>query len=234
MSPIKKVRQITAWSISRLQDWETCPRKAKHKHVERIKEPGNKAMERGSEIHKEAECYILGKTRKLPKSLKRFEIEFKELRKINKVVKTEESLTVRDDWTQTTWDDWDGAWLRAKVDAMYIDPDDPTRLIMIDFKTGRPRPDKHRDQLSLYAAIAFQLFFGIEVVDSELWYLDEGEIASERFTRAQAEQLRKTWEKKAKPMLTDKTFKAKPSSACAWCFYGQAGKAKGGPGCCEF
>jgi hypothetical protein len=43
---------ITQWSYSRLKVFESCPKKAEYAFIQRIKEPGNKAMDRGKDIHK--------------------------------------------------------------------------------------------------------------------------------------------------------------------------------------
>lgn len=228
--PVRKVKQLTAWSYSRYSDWRTCPKKAFFKHIQRIKEPSNKAMERGSAIHKEAEDYAGKRTAKRPASLNRFKDEFKHLRKISKHLMLERSATVDRNWEETEWDNWAKAWLRAKFDVCYVDPEDPTILVIIDHKTGRMRPDQHGEQLDLYAALGFKLFSEVQTIRAEMWYLDDGEVLPRGYWRKiDADRLVKLWEKNVKPMMADKTFRATPSNACSWCFYS---KAKGGP--CEF
>ena len=70
-------RQFTSWSFSRYMDWRGCPAKAKYKHLDKLAEPPNAAMERGSMIHKLAEDYTLGVLKRIPAELKAFADEFK-------------------------------------------------------------------------------------------------------------------------------------------------------------
>lgn len=46
------------WSFTALDHFESCPRKFKHKFIDRIKEPMTPAMQRGIDIHKSLENYI--------------------------------------------------------------------------------------------------------------------------------------------------------------------------------
>ena len=53
---------IQAVSHSRMKTHEGCPRKAMYKFVEKIKEPGNDAMNRGLEVHSGYEHWLLKHT----------------------------------------------------------------------------------------------------------------------------------------------------------------------------
>lgn len=231
--PTKAQQRFNAWSYSRLGDYKACPLKAKLKHLDRIKEPGSPAMDRGSAIHKLAEQYATGQLKKLPAELQLFKAEFAELLKRKKVLQAEQQLAFDKGWRPC---DWFGpqTWVRVVMDLFYVDADGVTAHV-IDWKTGKVR-DEHEEQLELYAIAAF--IVGpptLETVETTLAYLDQGEVTQKTYTRAEAEALKAKWEKATRRMLTDTTFKPTPShDACRWCWFGQSGKVKGGPGVCKF
>lgn len=218
--PMKK---IDAWSYSRLADWETCPLKAKLKHVDRIKEPGSAAMERGSLIHKLAEDFASGVTKVLAPELVRFKDQFMDLKKQKPIC--EEQWAFRNDWSMTGW--FDGPWLRVKTDVSFLDKKQVEGTI-IDHKTGKEK-DEHNDQLSLYAVSFFSRVPTLERVSSQLWYLDHGTMRDLDFTRDQLPQLKEYWEGRVRPMMEDTRFPARPNRLCQWCFF----RASNG-GSCKF
>jgi hypothetical protein len=240
------IKQITSWSFSRYSDYKQCPLKAKLKHVDRIKEPGSDALNRGAAIHDLAEQYIKGKikARTFPVELKAFEAEFKMMKaqykkKINGMV-VEDNWAFTKDWDETQWDNWTQCWVRIKLDCAHHQ--DLETLIVTDWKTGKFRVEQNEDyveQLELYALSALLLHPHIEKVLPRLVYLDQGTIYPEQpedvlFTRADIPMLKKKWEKRVKPMMSDKIFAPRPNDKCKWCWYGQSKKAAGGPGLCKY
>ena len=75
--------KINQWSYSRLATFESCPKKAHFAYVRRIKEPGNKAMDRGKNIHTMCEDYIRGRYETIPKELADFEEAFDVLKDLH-------------------------------------------------------------------------------------------------------------------------------------------------------
>jgi CRISPR/Cas system-associated exonuclease Cas4 (RecB family) len=231
-----------SWSFSRQRDYAVCPEFFKHKYIDKLEESVNDAMIRGTLIHNLAEDYVLGYTQKrddknrkigpkkkvttLAPELSQFEDEFKMLRKVKAQV--ELMLTYTKDWAeQCEWTDWNRAWVRVKVDAMYVRKDNV--LVLIDHKTGRIKTE-HREQLSLYAIAGFLDQLNIKKVSTELWYIDHGQIVDEEYSRDQLDALISIWSKRTKGLLTDTTFKPTPSDeSCKYCPYK---KSKGGP--CRF
>lgn len=205
---------------------------AKFKHVDKIKEPGNAAMDRGNAIDKLAEKYSTGQLNECPPELELFADDFTELRKIRKLLHAQKDLALDRNWKPTGWFD-SNAWLRIKMDLFYDILKKSTRKI-IDYKTGKIR-EEHKDQLELYAVggLAYAAP-SIQTFETELWYLDHQKIVEDTFTREQAEALKPKWEKRVRAMLSDHVFAPKPGNNCRWCFFGQAGKEKGGPGLCKF
>lgn len=229
--PIKATKRFTAWSYSRLSDYESCPRRAKFKHLDKLVEPAGPALARGSDIHKECEGYVTGRLVELPESLARFPEEFAALR-ARKDVETERQLAVTAAWQPCEWFA-SNAWLRVVVDATYAGADaTEAGRVLLDYKTGRVYPDKV-DQLDLYGLIAFAYHPGLKRVDSAFWYLDAGEVINKSLVVAEVAKLKKKWEKRVAPLLADEAFLPKAGDGCRWCFFGQGGKAKGGPGLCE-
>lgn len=253
---------IKSWSYSRYSDYDPsqpygCPRKAKFKHVDRIREPPNPAMARGTVMHLFAELYAQrkrisyavmvdekGKPLCTEAEYKTFRAEWTQILKQPEMKRLFDSLRKRDDveaeeaWTfirdwkePCAWNDWGRAWVRLKVDAHVYDEETKT-VRVIDHKTGRIR-DTHRDQLSLYAIGSFLMYPEAEKVEAELWYLDQDAATVEDFGRKALPILQKEWGKRVKPMLTDREFKPAPGPKCRWCFYRKDNKANGG-GQCEF
>jgi RecB family exonuclease len=228
--------QITSWSFSRYNDYRTCPLKARFKHVDKLKEPKNDAMQRGIDIHKLAETYIKGELSTIPPELKKFTDMFKDLRKAAKrkvlPAKVENSLALKRDWTETVWNDWNHCWLRVNTDAENYDG--PETIKLYDWKTGKPssyKVDEYMEQLELYALAAMVMYPWVAQVTVKLVFLDTGDVFPSAdtpvvFTRADIPRLKKLWEKRVKPMLTDTVFKPTPNSLCKYCHFR---KSNGGP-----
>lgn len=258
----KATKGLNAWSFSRYTDYVKCPLLARLKHVDRIKEPEDPTgpMARGGAIHKKAEDFIKGTTRAMGSELKgpndEFVDLFKELK--DQFKKRRSSIVVEDDWaftktwTKTQWDNWADCWLRLKLDCGQLTS--ATTMRIIDWKTGKYREQSNADyveQLELYALCAMLLNEQVQEVRPCLVYLDLGMVFPDPdseiiidgkqlpnealvFTRADIPRLKKAWDKRVRKMLLDRTFAPKPNYSCRWCFYGQAGQAKGGPGLCKF
>jgi len=242
---------IKSWSWSRYADYTQCPRRAKLKHVDRHKEPGSKAMDRGAEVHDLISSFIKGKTKTLEpptgegknfwlhwiKELKTYRAAFK---KKNNGMTVEDDWAFTKDWERCRWDDWHRCWVRIKLDLAH--PVNTTELVITDWKTGRDREEEkvqYTRQLELYALAALILHPNVTTVYPRLAFIDaETTFPTTRdalmFTKDDIPKLKKEWAKRTKPMFLDDIFPAKPSMKCRWCWFGQAKKPEGGPGLCEF
>jgi RecB family exonuclease len=235
---MSKVIAITAWSMSRYNDYIKCPALAKYKHVDKLKEPGNAAMERGTAIHKLAEDYVKGLLVKLPAELKGFTDEFKALKAAYKKKKwpmiVEDQWAFTNTWDETEWNNWADCWLRVKIDIAY--QTDENILYVTDYKTGKMNDRNNAEymvQLELYALAALLMSTAEDItVVPNLWYLDAGATfppEPAKFTKADLPKLKKTWEARVKPMLADRKFAPRPSNNCRWCHFR---KENNGP--CKF
>lgn len=230
--PTKPKPQFTSWSFSRWWDYSECPARARWSHIDKLKREekgGNKAMERGEDIHKLAEKFALRKLITLPPELQNFKTEFKALAKENVRVEQEWAFTLN--WkSMVSWFSKE-AWVRVKMDAAYQQKKDPTHFVQIDHKTGREKP-YHRLQNSLYAVAGFmnEELAHVKTITAKLWYLDLGEERVDVYTRKDLPRIKTEWDKRIAPMFADRNFAMRPSEeACKWCKFK---KDRGGP--CKF
>ncbi len=224
----KKDIQIKSWSYSRYSTYKLCPRKAKKTILEKFKEPQNEAMLRGIRVHDIAANYIRGKEfPEYPAELRYFVPLFKKLRAGYKahasLYNVEDSWNLTKQFKKTVWNDWDGIWLRLKLDLGYLDG---TTYIVYDWKTGKCRPEEQSqyiEQLELYAMIAFKLMPWVTRVETSLIYLDtmdtfpEGEPMA--FERGDLQTLELKWVNRIRPMLRDHDFLPRPNDKCKWCIF---------------
>jgi len=233
--PAPTAKTATSWSFSRWADWAQCPLMFRCKHLDKLPSgPTNPAMERGRLIAEASEEYLLKRTPKLHNDLRTFRDHYAFYRKQKSLV-AESQWGFKADWSPTAWNDWDGCWLRAKVDIGYAFAGDNSFNIR-DGKTGK-YDDRKREmymlQLDLYAAAAASVYPEVATITTQLLYTDLGitypEDEPATYTHAQAVAQQAVWTKRVRPMMTAKTYPARPGYYCSWCPYS---KAKGGP--CKF
>lgn len=222
-----KPKTFTSWSISRYHDWKECPARAKYKHIDKIKEAGSAAMTRGTDIHTLADRYILGMVRSIPKELKQLSVEYKQLRAmgVKRQVTIELMWGMTANWAPIAWDNWSQCWVRVKMDAHYMLPDENV-LGIDDHKTGRIKEEQHAEQLELYAISGLVYFPKVPTVRARLLYTDHGKVSELIVPRKELPKLEKAWEKRVKPMFSDTRFFPKPGRHCSWCPHS---KSKDGP-----
>jgi RecB family exonuclease len=204
--------------------YEECPYRANLHHIAKLKpQPPGPALVRGSEIHEHLAAYVTGKAARLkPKTVDALlRKPLAALRKVRTRLRVEQQWAFRKNWTTTEWFSAD-AWVRLVVDVANVG--DATARI-IDYKTGKEYA-AHDDQLSLYALGAFCRFPDVTTVTVELWYTDIGKIVDHEYDVTGAAFLKKTWNDRARPLLRDRRFVAKPGNHCRWCVYRAS---EGGP-----
>ena len=78
----------------------------------------------------------------------------------------------------------------------------------------------HAQQALTYAIGSFFKFPKLQHVQTELWYLDHGEITKQAYTREEAMVFMPSLHSRAIAMTTATKFPPNPSpSACRWCSY---------------
>jgi RecB family exonuclease len=213
---------LKAWSYSTWNQYNECAKKTFFAKIDRshgIKDELGAAGQRGSRIHEEIEAFTK-RTKPATKNLALILDELTALRESPTLVAEGEWAFTRD-WRPTAWRNWDGAWVRMKLDAHDVRG---TTLLLIDYKTGKERD--YDKQLELYGLGGFKTFPQVDVVEAEIWYTDQGKIDGLKFQKAEAPALEKTWEKRVKKMMADTEFRPRPGNHCRWCPFS---KAKGGP-----
>lgn len=204
---------ITSWSYSRYGTYEQCAFKAKMLYIEKFKEPSSLALDKGVAVHAEIERYLKLKDEPLPQCAIKLCADYEELKAKKPYVELE--VCFNKDWQPVDWFAKD-AWVRIKIDALVKDSD---YCLIIDHKTGRVR-DSYEPQLELYALTGLLMFPNVNVVDTELWFVDAGrKLEGQRYTRDDLEMLKARWTDRVTPMLTDTIFNPTPNQYCGYCHF---------------
>jgi len=212
---------VPTWSYSSLKTYEICPYKTYIAKVKKIQEDYGPAANRGTKIHQEAEHYVQSASKKLPISLKKFESKFEFLQDMYALEKVE----LEGEWGFTIdWEvcDWmaKNVWARIKLDAIVHESATSSRVI--DYKTGKKFGNEiaHGQQALTYAIGSFFRYSELEHVQTELWYLDQGDTTLQAYTRDEAMAFMPNINDRALTMTAATNFPPNPSiTACKWCSY---------------
>ena len=219
---------INSWSHSKLGDFEKCKFLCYLKHDQKIPEPPRPlppgrvehANDRGTRIHTACEEFVNGAAKAQIPEMGKFGPEFEHLRHLytKGLVSLEGEWAVDKNWEPT---EWRTGWHRSKVDAIVLPTED--QAIVIDYKSGKRYGNevKHAEQTQLYALNAVLRYPDIEVVTTELWYLDVDELTSATFTRAQILRFKANFDRRGRALTECTSW---PTNAnvysCQWCQYG--------------
>lgn len=116
---------------------------------------------------------------------------------------------------------WHPVWLRLKLDALVHLSE--TEAVVIDYKTGKlfGNEIKHGEQLQMYQLCTFLRFPKLEVVHTELWYLDVDDLTQKTFTRDQGLRFKRSFDMRGAAVTDCTDFTPKPNKfSCQWCRYG--------------
>lgn len=218
---------VHAWSYSRVHDYERCPLSCYLKHGLKIPDPSPRtAADRGTAIHKAAELYVQGTGPLIPE-LTKYEEDFNQLKGsfTEGKVSLEGDWAYTQDWTPTGWFD-KNAWARIKLDASVALT--PEHYRVIDYKSGKKFGNEvgHSQQCQLYELATFMKYPDVQLITSELWYLDQPR-AQQTVRVVERDQVQHTlpsWNKRAYALTNAVVFKPKPNKFnCRWCPYKPAG-----------
>lgn len=230
---------IKAWSMSRLDVFESCPYRAELQYIQKIPQnplvvPEGKdehPMLRGLRVHDAAEAFVKEDVL-LIDELKSFETDLVAARELYRTTPhnciVEEDWAFNDNWEKTGWRS-DDCWGRLKLDFGVIDDD---YMDIVDYKTGKKYAPKHIQQGQLYAIVSFLRFPQLQNITTKFWYVDSGDTLEATYTRLQGRVLKDGFDNRARAMTTATEFPAKPSAyACRFCPYGEG---KDGNKHCEY
>lgn len=214
---------IDRWSFSRLQVYESCPKRAQLAYDERlpeIKRPdGNKAAKRGNRLHEAGEDFIKGKTDVLIPELMNFEEEFRHAQNIPEGSYSSEQVWYFDDqWVPVATAQ--NAWVTLIIDLLVWIHE--YEGVVIDFKSGKRYGNeiKHGQQVQLYQLCTFLRYPETEKVTTEIWYLDKNELYKQSYMRKQGLRFLNNFHTRGMKLTTDSKFKANPSQySCRFCPY---------------
>ncbi len=209
MTPTKVV-----WSFSYLNAYETCPRRFYLTKVAKsVVEPQGEALIHGNEVHKAMENAVKGTP--LPEKYKDY-IPIVEAVKASPGIKhTELQFGLTKSFAPTGFFAKD-VWVRGVLDFVSVNGKSVT---ILDWKTGKPRPDS--DQLKLFAAAARHLYPDATKIKTGYVWLGHGKMDTETF---RPEDVPGIWQEfiprvnRIEESFKSNKFLPNPSGLCkAWC-----------------
>lgn len=193
---------------------DNCAKRYYHqKIIKDVTDPGGVASEWGERVHTALENRVKLKT-PLPPELEKHEPLCAALDRMGGQVFAEQELVLDKNLTPTTW--WaDDAWLRSKLDILVLSG---KKAVIIDWKTGKRRPDFL--QLELSAAQVFLHYPYIETVNTAFVWLKEGTMDAEAYKREHLAGILKDLHERTRNIeeaLETGIWPAKPSGLCGYC-----------------
>lgn len=171
----KKAKQ-TAWSYSRLNGYETCPKKFWHESVRKdVPFEESEAMRYGKMVHKALELRV-GKNKPMPLNLRHLEKYAAALAESPGNKLTEQQLAIDNMFQPSDWFSKD-TWCRAIIDLAIVSG---THAVVFDYKTGKISDDF--TQLTLAGVLLMLHMPEIQTVDLAYLWTKEKQIT--RFERS--------------------------------------------------
>jgi hypothetical protein len=202
-------------SYSKYSCWDKCPRKFKYRYIDKLEEPKNTAMSRGTEIHESVEAYLLGKTDQLHPDIHSYYGQFMfGLR--NAGVIPELKVAVDPLWKVV---DWEGdTYIRSVIDA-HLPPDEAGTVKGFEWKTGKMYPD-HADQRELYMVKLKCQYPEAKRIEMTGVYFDLKKNSPTGLIPDYYQELKiELWDNKMRKILRDEVFEPNPTFACRYCHF---------------
>jgi len=222
---------ITAVSHSRMKTHEGCPRKAKYKFIDKLKEPGNDAMNRGLEIHKQLEGWMVNGLKPkggdysdgvdIPRTgiYNRIRKDVARLKLGGYSLQPELQAAYDKDWEPCSWFG-PQAWMRVVYDYVATHG---THHVLADYKTGKVYED-HDQQADLYALSAFKS--GATAVDVVFYYIDQNTVQPYTYDPDELPALEEQVLARAEAVTSDRLYPTNFSWRCEYCHFR---RENGGP-----
>ena len=176
-----------AWSYSRIETFEQCPRKFQLQNIlkpENFKFRENEITKRGKAVHDQLETALTPGGGQLPVELSHVQPIVDSILQKFPQVQTERDIAFDHSLNLCDWFDTTVCWFRAQLDVLAVND---TEAIIYDWKTGKVR-DKP-DQLRLYAAVVFMMYPEVQTVHTAFIFVDHQEIKDAIYTRDQFQSI---------------------------------------------
>lgn len=203
------------WSYTALTSYEQCPKRYFHTRVAKdVTEPEHQALLWGNQVHKALEERVRdGKP--LPTGMTQWEPLAARIAALDGELITERQIALDKAFHPCDWFGKD-VWVRGVIDVGAVQED---KVIALDWKTGKPKPDL--DQLKLFAALAMAVWPQVQKVKTGYVWLTTLDLETQSFTR---DDLPKIWGsflmrlKRLDRSFRDDHWPENPSGLCkAWC-----------------
>lgn len=201
-------------SYSAIKLFDNCPLRYYKQRIEKsVKDEQNAASVHGERVHKALELRLKDKT-PLPDYLAKQERVCSALEKLGGTVHAELEMVLNPDMQPTGW--WEAdAWLRSKLDV-YVDFG--IKAVILDWKTGKRRPDFF--QLELSAVQAFIHYPKLETANVGFVWLKEETSDTKIYRRADFQSMLDktvTKIKRIEEAVEEDVWPAKPGPLCNYC-----------------
>lgn len=203
------------WSYTALTSFEQCPKRYLHTRVVKdVVEPEHQALLWGNQVHKALEERVRdGKP--LPTGMTQWEPLAARIAALEGELITERQIALDKAFKPTDWFGKD-VWVRGIIDVGAVNGD---KVIALDWKTGRPKPDM--EQLKLFAALAMAVWPQVQTVKTGYVWLTTLDLETQTYTR---EDLPSIWGgflgrlKRLDRAFHDDHWPENPSGLCKnWC-----------------
>jgi CRISPR/Cas system-associated exonuclease Cas4 (RecB family) len=212
---------IQQLSHSRMKTHEQCPRKARYKFIDKLKEPSSEAMDRGSRVHKELEDWLAGELGTLRSEVQvpttgvyaAIRSKVAELIADGYDVSPERQAAFTVDWEPCPWFG-PQVFMRVVYDWEAVKDQ---HAVLCDYKTGKMYDD-HEQQAKLYALGAFKEH-KVNAVEVVFYYIDQCMMKVFKYTRDDEFGLQAGVMERANRVRMDRLFPTNPSWKCKYCHF---------------
>lgn len=175
------MNDLVAWSYSRLEGYETCPRKFWRVSIKKdVQDPPNEHTTFGTELHLAFANYLHksnAKHKPLPLHLRQHKPMLDKIKAAPGEHVIEQQLAITAEYKPTGWFDKD-VYCRVISDLTILNS---SHAVMFDWKSGKKKDDF--TQLRVAAAVMFLLAEELETISMNFVWTKSKEITTDRMTR---------------------------------------------------
>jgi hypothetical protein len=207
-----------------LSTYDKCPKQYWYNYVENVpsSKPSSPAADRGTNIHKFGEDYLLGKIMIYPPEFQKVSAHLMNLKAKHAI--PELAMASNEKWEPVDYKASD-AYFRGIIDVHY-EAEDGKVVHIEDFKTGQIYPD-HASQMETYVSLTASQYPDAEEFHTRLIYIDQGVVTPVKVTKKERLiPIRLMLDGRVKNAENDTIWPVRSGSHCRWCGYS---KRFGGP-----